>query len=250
MLKRIRHLERHLNGLKIIPATSRIATVVILALLSKTLTVGRAICALVDAGFPAEAFGMSRTLMDLFFTVRYITNKDTEERATRYVKYHARVRVEWKKIADEYFPDIAKTLKLDDDILKAAQEFESRAHWAGRGGQARMMAVEDDSFEKDNSGKPITSKLDYAAFYFWASHYVHGTIEGIKSHEIGDGEVFRVRARPWEENKCRSLALSNIAMFTCKIFVYGLRAIHEEQPKALNEMYRMIPRFAPNKRSQ
>jgi hypothetical protein len=78
VLKEIKRLERHLNKLEMIPATRCYRTAVILPLLSKALTVGRAICALIDAGFPAEAFATSRTLIEIFFCMRYITNKDTE----------------------------------------------------------------------------------------------------------------------------------------------------------------------------
>lgn len=92
VLKEIKRLERHLNKLEMIPATHRYRNAVILALLSKMLTVGRAICVLIDSEFPAEALAMSRTLVEIYFCLRYIGNKDTEERAKTYVKYHARVR--------------------------------------------------------------------------------------------------------------------------------------------------------------
>ena len=42
---------------------------------------------LIDAGFTDEAFGMTRTLVDIFFTPHYIANKDTEERALRYAHF-------------------------------------------------------------------------------------------------------------------------------------------------------------------
>jgi hypothetical protein len=220
-----------------------------LALIAKALTVGRAICALVDAGFPAEAFATSRTLIEIFFTIRYIANKDTENRARQYTKYHSRVRVEWKKIIEEHFPQTAKALRpLDKAMLKTAQEFKSKAHWAGHGGQARMMALEDDTVEKDERGNPITSKFDYDALYFWTSHYVHATVDGIGGHACESGEVFKVRARIWEDKDRAEDALGNIVMFTCKIFVYGLRAINEEQPKALDDMWKTLRKFVKNKR--
>ncbi len=228
-----------------IPATGQYRTKVILALLSKTLTVGRAICAVIDAGFPAEAFATSRTLIDIFFTVRYIANKDTENRARKYAEYSSKVRVEWKKIIEEHLPQSAKTLRsLDKTVVKTAEGFQSKAHWIGHGGQARMMALEDDAVEKDEKGKPITSKFDYDAVYFWTSQYVHGTIEGIRGHASESGNIFKAHGRKWEDNNVAQDALCNIAVFTCKTFLYGLRAIHEEQPPALHEMYKLIRTFA------
>lgn len=102
ILKRIVKLERHLNGLKVVPATHRLRSLVVLPLLSKALTLGRAICVLIDAGFPAEAFATSRTLLEILFSVRYITNKFTEQRAEKYIKYEARVKMEWMKIAQKH----------------------------------------------------------------------------------------------------------------------------------------------------
>src|SRR5947199_10573479 len=92
ILAKIGELEHYLNALEMIPATHRYRNAVILALLSKALTVSRAISALVDAGFPAEAFAMSRTLIEIYFCVRDISNKDTEARAETYAHYHARAR--------------------------------------------------------------------------------------------------------------------------------------------------------------
>src|SRR6266481_6818350 len=91
IIKRIQKLERHLNKLKMVPATRRRRSFVILPLVSKALTVSRAICVLVDAGFPAEAFATSRTLIEILFSLRYITNKFTEKRAEKYLKYQAKV---------------------------------------------------------------------------------------------------------------------------------------------------------------
>jgi Family of unknown function (DUF5677) len=83
----IKRLENWINGLEMIPATQIYRSKVILPLFSKALTVSRAICVLVDKGFPAEAFGLSRTLVDMFFCVRYMSNKDTDARMTTYVEY-------------------------------------------------------------------------------------------------------------------------------------------------------------------
>jgi hypothetical protein len=83
VLRLIAKLEKQLNGLEIIPATSSYRTSVILALLSKSLTVSRATCALIAAGFPAEAFGLTRTLIDIYFAVRYIGAKSGGAKAAR-----------------------------------------------------------------------------------------------------------------------------------------------------------------------
>jgi hypothetical protein len=63
---------------------------VLLALVSKSIWVAKAVCNLVQGGYPEEAFGLTRTLTDIFFTVRYICNKDSDRRARQYANYFAK----------------------------------------------------------------------------------------------------------------------------------------------------------------
>jgi len=83
----VSQLEDFVNRSDIIPAVRRYRTIVVLGLLSKALTVARAVCCLVENGFPAEAFGLTRTLIDIYLTLRYISNADTEVRAERYARF-------------------------------------------------------------------------------------------------------------------------------------------------------------------
>ncbi len=122
----IKRLERYINNLQMIPASRFYRSKVILPLFSKALTVGRAICVLVDKGFPAEAFGMSRTLVDMYFCVRYMSNKDTEARITTYVEYWARVHEEWGKIITKHFPATKVSLpSWHDEVMEIAKKFTS-----------------------------------------------------------------------------------------------------------------------------
>ncbi len=89
----IEKLERFIDSSEFIPATATYRGIVVLSLISKALTVSRAVCALVESGFPEEAFGLTRTLIDIYFTVRYISNQDTNPLGeVRYV-FHEKPRV-------------------------------------------------------------------------------------------------------------------------------------------------------------
>jgi hypothetical protein len=240
VLPRIEDLEEYLNELGIIPSTSYLGSRVLLGLLSKSLTVGRAVCVLVETGFPSEAFGLTRTLVDLYLTVHYIGNRDTESRATTYVEYFAKVHAEWDKINSKYFPG----RKLNQpayhkDVMKMAEKFRSKHAWTGVGGQTKMMAFEDDAFDVDDDGQPFRSEFDYDVMYFWASHYVHGTVIAIEDHTAQPGEVFRVRS-----GKVRQYlgdnALFNVLAFVLRGFFCALRALGEEQPKILVEIQEQL----------
>jgi hypothetical protein len=239
VLKQIRSLERHLNSLKIIPATNRLRSAVILPLLSKALTVSRAVCVLVDAGYPAEAFGLSRTAIEILFIVSYISNKDTERRAKRYRDYDARARVEFRKIAAKYAPKaLVGTRELDASVLELANQYDKHS-WLGRG-QMAIMAKEENAVEFDKSGKGITIEFEYEALYFWTSQYVHATVSALHGHATHAGEVFKVRADPEEDRGLDAHALRNVVVSLCQVFVYACRAMNEEQPKAIHELFKMI----------
>lgn len=238
-------LEDYVTGLEIIPATLMYRSAVLLALLSKLLTVSRAMCLLIDAGFDSEAFGLSRTLIEIFFCVRYISNKDAESRAETYVNYTARVRVEWQTIIAKHFPKTpAHVLHLDADVVEKAKEFKSKGHWTGHGGQAKMMALEEDTVEVDEHSQPFKSEFDYDALYFWTSHFVHATVDGIAGHAGTREEAFKVRAQMHVEERLARLSIFNILVFVCKTFIHACRAMHFDQPPSLMRVHKMIAKCA------
>lgn len=245
VLSEIRRLEKFINDWRMIPATGVVRNRVFLALLSKALTVGRAVCALVKTGFPAEAFGMSRTLIDIFFTVRYMSNKDIDSRVTTYVQYAARIQKEWVILNDKYFPN--RKLKLSESDLatmKAAKKFKSRHQWISHSGGTKFMAFEPDGFEVNELGQPITGEFDYEAMYFWTTHYVHVTVHALKGHVTSPRERFRVRSKNSDEKDYGRLALFNTVTYLTKIFIQACRAMREEQPEEiLQDMLKIMPKF-------
>ena len=85
--KFVAYAKLRVNAARYYPPNSAPRYLLALALYSKSITVAEATMALIDAGFSDEAFGMTRTLIDIFFTLHYISNKDTEERALRYAQF-------------------------------------------------------------------------------------------------------------------------------------------------------------------
>lgn len=245
VVDQIQKLEDFLNDWQMIPATADRRNRVLLGLLSKALTVARAICSLVDTGFPAEAFGLSRTLIEVFLYVRYMGNKETEERVDAFVDHVTRVQKEWVKLNSKYFP--GRTLLLSashDEAMKIAERFPTRYKWTPKGEDIRFMASEPDTFEFDAAGQPITNELDYDVLYFWTSLYVHVASHAILAHVPDRGDVFRVRPRIGEETDLERLALFNVLSYLTKAFIQGCRAMREDQPEAiLQEMFAMMPKF-------
>jgi hypothetical protein len=93
----IARLEEFIDESEFISAVRSYRTLIILALILKALSVARAVCVLVETDFSGEAFGMSRTLIDIYFTIRYVSNRETEARAKKFAEFYAKDHEGWTK---------------------------------------------------------------------------------------------------------------------------------------------------------
>lgn len=235
----IEKLEHFLDGSGYIASTSYQGSKVLLALLSKILTTGRAVCILVDAGFGCEAFGLSRTMLEIFLTVRYISNDKTEERAAEYADYVGKATEHVLNVAAKHYPDRALP-KLDSKFTEMAKKYPSPHTWSSRGGHVKTMAMEPDAYEVDASGNPINQDFDYEHIYSQTSHYVHASIVSLVGHGVNAGERFRVRANVVQDEDRGNQALFNVLAFVAKSFVCAFRGLHDEQPADIMEEIRVM----------
>jgi hypothetical protein len=238
----IKKLEAFMNDSRFLPATSFYRSKVLLALISKALTVARAVCALVDADFPAEAFGMSRTLAEIFFTVRYLSNKDTEKRTAKYVEHVGKTHEELIRLSAKFFPEKHyEPTRFDRDFTELAKNYKSAHSWADLRGQAKLMALEEDSYEFDEkTGEPIKQEFDYELIYWWTSQFVHATVRSLYGHGTEQGTPFRIRGSIREEAGYSDLALFNVLAFVSKTIVCAFRGLRDEQPADILEEMRQV----------
>lgn len=232
-LQSIDKLERYLDGSGFIPATNQHRGQIILALFSKCLTVGRAVCSLVQAGFGEEAFGVTRTLIEIYFDIRYISNKDTEMRAEKFAMFFTKDQEGWRKIIPKYYPNVvAPNTEALKRILETAKNYKNPYDWSGEPQKTRSLAVEPDTYEFDSAGNGTTAEFDYEVFFKLTSHYVHSTVCALDGHIVERGDTFKIR-RNWNPQRRAELALFNVLAMTSKIFVCGFRALRHEQPEEL-----------------
>jgi len=79
------------------------------------------------------------------FTLRYIANKDTHERAKRYAQFSAKNSAVWAEVVEIYWP--AKAQALPERTKKVAATFRNPHSWSGK--TAKEMAFEPDTVEVD-----------------------------------------------------------------------------------------------------
>jgi uncharacterized protein DUF5677 len=230
----VQKLESYIDESEFIPAARYYRGIVILALLSKALTVARAVCTLVETGFPAEAFGLSRTLVEIFLTIRYLSTKETEERARRFAEYFAKAHEGWTKIIQKFSPAIAVPDTEDHRrYLEQARNYPLANEWTGLRGQGRAMAMEPDAYEFDATGQPRTCEYDYEVIYKWTSYFVHATVSCLESHCVEARDTFRIHARKELDAGRGDDALFNVVIYLRGAFIYAFRAMQDDAPEAI-----------------
>jgi hypothetical protein len=207
--KFLAYAKRSINDARIYPPITSHRYLVALALYSKCLTVAEAILVLIDAGFGDEAFGMTRTLIDIYITLRYIANKDTDRRARLYWQFSAKDRENLIALAKKYWPHLS--FPSDPTSAKIATNYPSPHSWSGK--TLKDMALEPDTFELDASGQPAIHGFPYEGMFRLTSHYVHPTIVSLPNHIVTPGrDNFVVRSGEGKN-------MSHLAAFTTSAYV-------------------------------
>jgi hypothetical protein len=225
---------------------------VVLAHVSKSLKVAEAVMSLVDAGFADEAFGLSRTMVEIALNLRFITNRYSERRAKRFADYIARWKLELERRTlkhmykkDEKGNDVRDKqgrkiplytkqqlrtmMKHYRSYAQVARKYPNRTSWTqtknrkASGGGAWMMAYEPDTHEFIE-GSPFKWEFDYDWIYFWTSQYVHATAISVDAHAVWRGEPFCIKGSQ-KTQPTAGLAIFNAGIYLWKILVMAFRAI-------------------------
>jgi hypothetical protein len=282
-LKRIlRDLQAYFDNAFIYPRGNLLLDRVVLIHVSKALRVAQSVMALIDAGYGEEAFGLSRTMVEVGLNLRFITNRHSVRRAQRFVDYKSVWQLELKRRSLKHFyqRDEQGQLILDEKgekiptytkaelrkrmsdyplHVKAARKFPKYAsswtdtrHRKGKRSKTtgvRMMAKEPDRYEFV-SGVPFNWEFDYDWMYFWTSQYVHGTVVCMESHAVYPRQPFSIHNAPARLKHTEGLAAFNTAAQLNKILLAAFRAIGHEYPAKLstrmsNLLFSMIGKEPP-----
>jgi hypothetical protein len=231
----LRHAKQAINRKEFYPRSSSQLDLVLLALISKSIITSEAVCNLVGSGYFEEAFGLTRTLVDLYFTVRYISNKDSLDRAEKFANYFAKDYEGWTHLFAKYYPKKHIDLpKHHAEMIALARLYHHPHKWTGLGDETRQMAEEASTHEQAPNGGPVDARFDYEVIYKWTSHYVHPTVVALGPHAIDLGGKFFVHARKQEAKGFKDLSLFNVVTSLAKILICGMRGLGSKVPKDLD----------------
>jgi hypothetical protein len=251
-----RKTQRYIDHLRVYPRANVMLDKVVMAHVSKALNVARGVVCLLNCGLPEEAFAQSRTLVEVGFNLRFITNKDSERRARRFVDYFAVWKAEQIRRALKHFKSDKKDqlgiplpkytkAQLQREapnyafFARRARKFPNPGSWTQaskkKRGSVWKMAMEPDKHgERDLLGAPATWEFDYDWIYFWTSQYVHATVVSMDSHAVLPTQVFKVYVAPQLGEHTAGLAIFNTALYLSKILAMAFRAIGHDFPSDLS----------------
>ena len=204
----------------------------LLMLTSKSLRIGLAVCQLIATGFYGEAFGLTRSVLEAFFIVKYISSKDAEGRARSYIEYRKAYYYNQEEIRKKHFPHIERPTWLTQDILDNVKKmFPNPRHWI----PAYSMATDyyDHPLEiNPKTGKGYQALADYDGIYEMASHYVHVT--AISSMPNCETSPFKTAKRDNEEHR-GILALHFSLVYIYEICIILGRQWERDLPLNVNQ---------------
>jgi hypothetical protein len=226
---------------------------VVVAHVSKGLIVAASVLCLVEGEFPEEAFGLTRTLVEIALNLRYITNSRSEQRAKRFVHYLAKWKLELiKRHRKHYFvtdsevnkkpnftkAELAAMTRDYARLVRDARKFPKGTSWTFTGSRASragvyMMAQEPDKHELMH-GLPLKWEFDYDWIYFWTSQYVHATAVCMNTHAVRPREAFKVLIAAERDTQTAGLAVFNSGIYIWKILVMAFRALGQDFPEKLS----------------
>jgi hypothetical protein len=99
----ISYIEQALNG-KGIHLRQSWADGTVSALVRRSLRLARAVVLLADAGFGADAQALSRSLIESWIVLRWVTNQDSENRGRLFWGFEAKQKERFAEVVNKYPP--------------------------------------------------------------------------------------------------------------------------------------------------
>lgn len=236
-------LRSEIEGLEILPRLLFEYPIdsIALGMLSKAFALSRACLLLLRSDFPDEAYGLSRSIVEITLILRYITsNLDLQaKRAVQFLTYSvdfknywlyfARKAYEGKPEAEE-IERYAKLYKLSGDPSKAQK------HWSELRGftrEARKLNHPLDGLTIDDNFKSRSHAVDY----FQTSQYVHCSQPAIDHYVPAEGRAFVISSSFFVGISTDQRVLYSVLNHLHATAAYALFALGMERQKSIDEAF-------------
>jgi Family of unknown function (DUF5677) len=145
-------------------------------LFRRATTTATAIARLTRSGYGADALGLTRSLIDDWLVVRWITNKETEVRGTLFFDFWAKQLERVSDLSEQYGPEDQEIVPLTATVEERAAQFKK---WSTLGPTAKQMEEEEEVLDP-GSTMQFARGWTYDVLFFLTSCYIHPTAIGVR----------------------------------------------------------------------
>lgn len=201
---------------------------VLLGLTSKAVSLARATCHLVQGGFYGEAFGLSRSSVEAFLLMKFISNRKSEERALSYLNFFKAHLYNVEKVRKKHLSRVKTPDAQRKQWLKDAETIPNKTKgWENAWNMASE--VYDDPREANRrTGKPYQAMFDYEGIYEKTSHWVHCGSLSLHRHLPQGGGGFRVFDGQRDDDEKGFLSLIYVVGYLFMICIISFRQFDKE----------------------
>ncbi len=220
--------------------------------ISKGFALARAILLLIERGFPDEAYGLSRSLVECNVGLRYITAvPDEQEKRTReFIYYDETEQNYWLGQARQHLSDPTQRQEIESSSL--AKELDAKQldpkdafrHWSSDRAFVRETMLRDHPL--DGTTNPLRQRnMAYAVDYHAPSAYVHCSQRGLNNYFHDPAWVYAVeKRRSTLVNDTAPKALFIACQYLHSILCYAFLGLNLDRPPEIDKLFaKMIARF-------
>jgi hypothetical protein len=185
--------------------------------LTKAFQVHEAVLTLCRAGFGSEAYALSRLILEMHLTLRWITNDDQVNRTEEYALFVAERKEYLAKMIAKYQPGTTQAAEAVNHVQNLYQTYANKykrfTFWCNKANSLKELAAEPEILY----GPQIASDgmYLYELPYSSASDHIHCT-------SVALDNVYPVTGVPYRISRAKEPGLTRDAVFTATQFLFSI----------------------------
>jgi hypothetical protein len=243
-------LEKIVSDLELFPRDANKVAFDSMALqtISKGFGLARASLLLIEKGFPDEAYGLSRSLVECAVGLRYITADPAkqEEPTKEFIYYDQTERNYWLDQARQHLSDPA--LRQEIESSQIAQELDAKQldpkdafrHWSSH--RAFIWEVMTEDHPLDGTTNTLQQrKMAFAVDYHAPSQYVHCSQRGLNNYFHDPAWVYAVdKRRGSVVDRTAPKTLYLLCQYLHHILCYAFFGLNVDRPQHINKLFAQV----------
>ena len=236
-------VEDEVNRLNIVPRPldQFLFDSIALAALSKMFALAKASLALLDADFPDEAYGLSRSLVEGAINLRYLTQDPTQQasRSDAFARYALADKSYWLHHALQQFSGRTEELGIREYAQQLGIEPNTKPasrHWSANSGFVWATTLGDHPLDGSTNTAPH-KKVSFAVDYHQTSSFVHCAQPALDNYFPEEQKPFRVSPSSGKYLQPSQRVLFIIVIYLHSAIAYALFGLQVDRPARLNQVF-------------